>query len=363
MARSVCFLSLIFLLAIEPARADGPKTQNLILVTYDGFRTQELFAGADKALLNKDFGGVRDVTALTKRFWRDSPEARREALLPFMWGTLAKQGQLFGDRDRQSPVTITNRLYFSYPGYNELLAGFGDPKIDSNSKKYNANTTVLEFLHGKDRFKGKVEAYTCWDVFPFIINDKRSGIRVVADTGPPYGNPKDDRQRLINAMAAQMPPLWPGVCLDIFCHYPALDAIREQRVSVLYIAFGETDDFAHDKRYDCYLDAAYRCDAYIRELWETCQSLPKYKDKTTLVITTDHGRGDNPGTWTGHGTKNKTSEFGWVAVIGPDTPALGVRENTPATQSQVAATVAALLGEDFAKTDPRIAKPLDGVMR
>jgi hypothetical protein len=47
-----------------------------------------------------------------------------------------------------------------------------------------------------------------------------------------------------------------------------------------------------------------------------------------------------------------------MAVLGPDTPALGERENVEVTQSQVAATVAALVGEDFAATDPRVAKPL-----
>ena len=131
----------------------------------------------------------------------------------------------------------------------------------------------------------------------------------------------------------------------------------------IYIGFGETDDWAHDKRYDCYLDAAYRCDQYIRRLWETAQSLPGWKDKTALVITTDHGRGDNEITWTGHGTKNKTSEFGWIAVMGPDTPALGVLRDTPTTQSQVAATVAHLLGEDFTTTNTLVAKPLDGVRK
>jgi hypothetical protein len=344
---------------VHPAMAEETKTQNIILITLDGVRTQEVFSGAEKALLSKDFGGVRDVAGLVKRFWRESPEERREALLPFLWGTIAKQGQVFGDREKGSPVNITNRQYFSYPGYNEILAGFGDPAIESNDKLYNKNTTVLEFLHGKDRFKGKVEAYTCWDVFPFIINDKRSGIPVNAGQVPPFRDAKTQRQELVNAMAAQMPPVWSGVCFDVFAHEPGLDAIKEQRVSILYIAYGETDDWAHDKRYDCYLDAAHRCDGYIKELWETCQSLPKYKDKTTLIVTTDHGRGDNPANWTGHGNKARTSEFGWIAVLGPDTPASGVREKSPVTQSQVAATVAKLLGEDFAKSDERIGKPLD----
>ncbi len=355
-----CLITLVISPCLATA-ADAPRTEHLILITLDGMRTQELFGGADKTLMNGNYGGVRDLPRLNERYWRETPQERREALMPFMWNTIAKQGQIFGDREQGSPVTVTNRRYFSYPGYNEILAGFADIKIDSNDKKYNENTTVLEFLHQKDRFKGRVEAYTGWDVFPYIINSQRSGIPVNSGFDPPYRKPADDRQRLINATAAQMPRVWGGVGLDAFLQYPAIDALREGRVSVLYIAYGETDDWAHDKRYDNYLDGANRVDGYLKELWDTVQSMEKYKGRTSLVITTDHGRGDNPANWTSHSDKYRTSEFIWIAVLGPDTPALGVRKDTPATQSQVAATAAHLLGEDFTKVDKRVAKQLDGV--
>ena len=47
--------------------------------------------------------------------------------------------------------------------------------------------------------------------------------------------------------------------------------------------------------------------------------------------------------------------------MGPDTPALGVRHDVETTQSQVAATIAQLLGEDFRKESPKAAPPLLGV--
>ncbi|MBK6487353.1 MAG: hypothetical protein IPF98_10885 [Gemmatimonadetes bacterium] len=51
-----------------------------------------------------------------------------------------------------------------------------------------------------------------------------------------------------------------------------------------------------------------------------------------------------------------------MAVIGPDTPALGERNGiAPVTQSQVAATVAALLGEDWNARSPRAGRPLADV--
>jgi len=49
--------------------------------------------------------------------------------------------------------------------------------------------------------------------------------------------------------------------------------------------------------------------------------------------------------------------------MGPDTPKLGVRSDLSVTQAQIAPTIAALLGEDFAATNDRIAKPLPGAVK
>ena len=79
-----------------------------------------------------------------------------------------------------SEVRVTNGHNFSYPGYNELLSGKADPRVDSNDKKPNPNVTVLEWLNGRDPYRGKVAAFCSWDVFPWIINRERSGVLVNA---------------------------------------------------------------------------------------------------------------------------------------------------------------------------------------
>jgi hypothetical protein len=91
--------------------------------------------------------------------------------------------------------------------------------------------------------------------------------------------------------------------------------------------------------------------------------MPQYRDKTTFIVTTDHGRGSGPVDWKEHGVDSPGSEDIWIAVLGPDTPALGERRNAPpVTQAQVAATVAALLDRDFRKAAPRAAAPLPDVI-
>ncbi|HET9152253.1 MAG TPA: hypothetical protein VFN83_11120, partial [Gemmatimonadales bacterium] len=60
------------------------------------------------------------------------------------------------------------------------------------------------------------------------------------------------------------------------------------------------------------------------------------------------GRGGDPDGWKDHGSDVPGAGSIWLAVMGPDTPALGERQNVPEIrQAQVAATVAALLGKDF----------------
>ena len=86
--------------------------------------------------MNKENGGVEpaNVAALKKAYWRDTVQARRDALMPFVWTVMAKHGQLYGDRVNGTNAFVTNGLNFSYPGYNETLSGFPDPRVNSNEK-------------------------------------------------------------------------------------------------------------------------------------------------------------------------------------------------------------------------------------
>jgi hypothetical protein len=52
-----------------------------------------------------------------------------------------------------------------------------------------------------------------------------------------------------------------------------------------------------------------------------------------------------------------------MAFLGPDTAALGERMHVPAvTQDQIAATLAAFLGEDYGAEVPRAGKPIIEVL-
>ena len=349
------------------ARADDQasrlRVENVVVVTWDGFRPEEMFGGAQDAILDKKAGGVDDVPGLTQRYGTGSPAARREALLPFVWGTIAKQGQIFGDRSTGAPARLTNGKKFSYPGYNEMFCGFGDDRIDSNAKKPNPNQSVLEFLDIHPKFRGKVAAFCTWDVFHSIFRSDQNGLKVHTGFSPIVDDPLTDRQKLINTMVEGLPRIWPDNGFDAITLESAREHLIRHKPRVLFIGLGETDEWAHLRRYDLYLQAAHESDRALDSLWRTLQSLPEYADKTALILTTDHGRGTTPANWPDHGPKVEGAEYVWIAVLAPGvTPSLGIRSQLETTQSQVAATIAHLLGENFNEAGPRAAPPLPNIL-
>ncbi len=99
------------------------------------------------------------------------------------------------------------------------------------------------------------------------------------------------------------------------------DYVQRQHPRVLFVGYGETDEWAHAGRYDMVLKSAHQFDQLVAD-----------------VIGAEAIR---------------------IAVLGPDTPAPGDRIHVSAvTQSQVAATIATLLGENYNGVVSAAALPL-----
>ena len=363
MAGRLLIATLVIIGNATSALAQTRQTRNVILVVTDGLRWQEVFTGADSALLFGDpkvLGG--DTTRFRSTFWRPGPKERREVLLPFLWGTVARQGQIFGNRALGSRADVTNGLKFSYPGYNEMILGYADARIDRNDYGPNPNVTVFEWLNRQPALRGRVAAIATWDAFADIFARKTSGVYVHAGWEPPYADPRTEGDSLLNKLYATTFQMWGNNAWDALTHAVTMRHLARQRPRVLFLGYGETDEWAHAGRYDRMLNSALQVDKYLAELWATLQSNAEYRGSTTLIITTDHGRGRGA-KWTDHGKSVDGAEEMWIAVIGPDTPALGERQNTNVTQAQIAATIAALLGHDYRRDAPQAAPAIADVVR
>lgn len=327
------------------ADAQVRQTRNVIIVTLDGLRWQEVFEGADERIAFND----RYVESPERvgRYWHESGSDRRRALMPFVWNVIAGQGQLYGNRHLGNKVNCTNHHLISYPGYSEMLVGFRHPKVSSNRNVENPHATVLEMIGKHRHFKDEVAAFATWETFPFILRESRSEIYVNAGQDLARGD-ISRAERMLNDHQREGRRRSDSITFAY-----AIEYLKRERPRVTLIGFDETDHYGHAGKYDDYLDAAHRADRMIAELWQWIQSQPDYRDKTTLFITTDHGRGNGKNNWRKHRLLAAGSRHIWFATIGPDTPAFGeMRIKSKHYQKQVAKTIAAFLGLEYTNEKP-----------
>jgi len=316
------------------------KHQNVILITYDGLRWQEVFKGAEERLLEDD-----DTLSITDK----TLYSERNLLMPFLWGTISKKGQIYGNRNYNNKVNVSNNFWFSYPGYNEILTGIiRDKKIFANSKTYNPNVTVFEYLNSTSSFQNKVAAFGSWELFPYIFNDQRCGFMVNAGNQPLNHDQLDEREMELNQRLSHAKSPWACIRPDTFTYCFALEYMKKFIPSLVFISFGETDEYGHDGNYRGYLEAIKRTDQYIENIWNFVQSNEHYRNKTTIIITTDHGRGYLlRNSWKRHGRCFLGSGQTWLAVMGPEINPTEVKTSGQVQSNQLASTIAALLKTSY----------------
>ena len=360
-ARLAIALAAVVLLGSASSGQAPAPTDAVVLITLDGARTQEIFGGLDAAVLKstlKEDQRVED-SPLYKKFWAPTADERRRKILPFFWTLVTEQGSIAGNRTLGSSVTLRNRRWFSYPGYAEILGGDAfDKDITSNDPIRNPRETVLERI-GRERglSREQVATFASWDVFNAIVEHTEGA--TTTNAGFESLPMPDAETGLLNALQTDARAPWDDARQDVFTFRLAMRHLERARPRVLYLAFNDTDSWAHEGRYDRLLDAYVRSDRYLQELWTWLQGQPDYKGRTHLLITTDHGRGDSPKDWGNHGDEYPGAEHTWIAFVSPTMPQRGEwKGGEPLSTSQVAATIASWMGVDWNADHPNAGKPI-----
>ena len=348
--------------AASPSAQPESAGRAVVLVTLDGARTEEVFGGVDLTLVRSQLedGERLENHPLYKRFWAPTAEERRAKLMPFFWGTLMRDhGSIAGNPALGSRVHQTNRHWFSYPGYSEMLTGRAhDETIKSNDPVRNPFPTVFEFV--KDRAglsKEQVAVFASWDVFNAIAEHTEGALTLNAGFES-WDSPNEDVRRL-SALQFETPTPWNSVRHDAYTVRFAMDHLARHKPRVLYLALGETDDWAHDGRYDRVLETYTRTDQSLKELWTWLESSPDYRGRTSMLVTTDHGRGHTPSDWREHGKDVSGAGDTWMAFVSPQMSRRGEWRDGPAlTASQVAATLIHWMGMEWRPFGTAIGAPV-----
>lgn len=335
------------------------RSRNVVLVTLDGARVEEVFGGLDAAVFALADKNYKSSDAF-KRFDAATPKERREKLMPFFWKTLmANRGSIAGNRSLGSTVQTTNKMWFSYPGYSEILTGEAhDDVIHSNGFGQNPYPSVLDFLQKKLKLgKNEVADFSSWDAMNRIATNK-PGSFVVNAGYEKYETNDPAAARLSELQFKTLSP-WPSVRHDYYTFNLALAHMKKYSPRVMHIGLGETDDWAHDKNYERVLDALNLTDGYLKELFAFIDSDAAYRGKTTVIIAVDHGRGPLE-TWHDHGQDVPEAQYIWLAAIGPDMPQRGEWKDSPTIyQNQIAATLCKAIGVDHSENNPNAGKPIE----
>lgn len=131
---------------------------------------------------------------------------------------------------------------------------------------------------------------------------------------------------------------------DELTYFMTKEIMNRLAPSLVVVNFWDID-IAHYGAFSLYLEAIRRTDRLVHELWRHSQSLPAYRDKTTLFVVPELGRdGDMFGNgFANHRSGDESCRRVWVVALGAGVPK-GAGTERPIKTSDVTPTVARILG-------------------
>jgi len=104
--KSAFCCSLLLVICLSLASQSTQEPQNIFIITTDGFRWQEVFSGADSALINNPLY-VQDTSLVKAMYWDEDPVIRRRKLMPFFWDIVSEWWP--SAHGISSPISLTRK--------------------------------------------------------------------------------------------------------------------------------------------------------------------------------------------------------------------------------------------------------------
>jgi hypothetical protein len=226
---------------------------------------------------------------------------------------MATRGQIFGDSTRRKHALRHQRSSsFRIRAYSEAFTGHADKRIDSNEHGPNENRTVFEWLNAQPPYKDALRPSPPWNAFRRIIQHRAQRRTVFDGWVSCRCSTGTARATLAESHDADQHAAW---------HYKHMGCVHAPRDTRLHGSRSRACCFIgyeRDRRVGatpaattCTCSQAHQVDAFLEDLVEARARQPARRDKTTLIVTTDHGRGLGA-KWTDHGENvDGPSASGW----------------------------------------------------
>jgi Metalloenzyme superfamily len=310
---------------IRPSRANDGR---VILVTLDGVRAEDVFGGADPSLRRNV-----DVAQLT----------RPEQLMPRTHALVATRGVALGqDRRGCGTVRTASGANVSLPGYLEIFTGRKTLCRDNGCPR-TERATVLDEAADAGLTAASIGS---WNVLDHAVSRGNPGVFVQVGTHRwPGPRPLADARLEQLAFAGEHAGPFPGVGgyrPDAATAPIALHTLKDAPPAVFHIGLGDADEWAHRDDYAAYLGAIGKADAFIGQLADTLDTMGEVGARTTVIVTTDHGRNSD---FRHHGAYSASSGRSFVLAFGGRVPVQGVAcPSRDVTLIDIAPTIRALVG-------------------
>lgn len=285
---------------------------NVILITFDGVRPQEFFDPVN---------------------------------LPYFWSKLADEGVVFGKKEVGSQMTVSNTANISLPGYMSIMAGATTPCVTNHCARTSDETLGERLVRELKLKREQVASISSWKKIPLAFESREGTTFTNGGFDALNDGAEDDAElEAINAAQVSDIPTWQENRFDKYTYAHAMRYLKRHRPRFLYISINDTDDWAHNGDYPRYLESMRVYDGWLREIVETLESMGGYGKETTILLSTDHGRGDGEN-WKHHSSTLPESRDIFLYARGPRTATTGIVQGGPAySHSDIRPTIEALFG-------------------
>ncbi|MFT3775062.1 MAG: alkaline phosphatase family protein [Minicystis sp.] len=299
----------------------------IVLVTIDGVRWQEIFDGVDPRL-------AADAKM------PPVPDRSARALLPNMHRLFFEEGTVVGDPRRAGGIEGSARRHMSMPGYVEISTGASTECVDNDCMPVLGETLADAVTASPG---GSAAVFGSWSEIARAAAARPERLFVQAghapgQTGRPLGG---GTTYLHDQVTAEQ----------------ALDHLRTRKPRFLWVALGDTDEWAHAGDYRGYVEALRAADRFLDDLVATLGRMGERGARTAIFVTADHGR--DPG-FNHHG--GPESARVWLLARGPSIAPRGLIGTTRAhALRDLAPTLRAHLGLP-ARACPTCGEPIEELL-
>ncbi|HEY2744905.1 MAG TPA: alkaline phosphatase family protein [Polyangia bacterium] len=314
------------------SRQPSGRTRNVIVVTIDGVRWQDVFGGIDV-----ERARVAGMPACAISDGDLTPNLHRY----FAAGGVVIGAPGYGEMVASGPSFV------SLPGYEEIFTG-RTSTCTSNFCDHISAATIVDELRAELRLGAdRIAVVTSWETIARAAAADERALTISAGrhggvTRDGVGVDRRAARVLAEAAAADAYPGWFDYRPDRYTAPLALEYLATERPRFLFVGLGDTDEYAHRHDYAGYAEALRAADAFVGKLMTTLATLDGYGAETTVIVTTDHGRAAG---FSGHGADAPESRRVWMFAAGGAVPALGfVDGSRVARLADIAPTIRAWMG-------------------